>query len=267
MPANTPRKHGTIIDDIKDFGVGILGNHAWKGLVILFLTTFCMVFYLYLNPPLNRYTSGLAEQIINLPGDFPSYVWRFGMATLFLGIIPLSICFVLGFRPARLGLRWDWSFLHSRVFWIFLISNVLIAVASTKKSELFSFYPFSKTLITAVKENGWMFGVHAVCYTLFYYLPWEIMFRGVLVFPFIPKASLDSKLRLERYPTLLVLAAIQTMPTTLMHIVHPITETLGAIPFGIICAYLTLRFRTILAPLVLHATVGVLVDLVIILGH
>jgi len=253
-------------DEIRGFVHGLQRNKTWKRLVLLLGVMVSMVSYMYLNPPINPQIADFATRFIALPGDFPVYIWRFIMSLLLLGILPLTLALVLGFKPAKLGLSWNWSFLKSRLYWLIFVLFVIIGVSSSRQADIFHFYPFAKSLVPFVKAHPWIFLIHILLYVGLYYLPWEILFRGILVFPFMSIANGKQLSTLEQYPAILIIAAMQTMPTTLMHLPHPIAETLGAIPFGIACGFLAIRYRSILAPLFVHATVGILLDLTIILS-
>lgn len=262
----TPKQLPPALNSVWDYLKAFVSHSAWKSTVILFFSTFSMVFYMYLNPPLNPRNYFNLSQFIALPGDIPDYIVRFATATLFLGILPYLLCRILGFSNKQIGLRWDLSFFRAPVFWFFAGVLFVITVSTSLSSEVYNFYPWSKTLIDVVRVSPWYLLVHAVCYALFYYLPWETLFRGVLVFPLIHSAT-ASEQGLERIPNIFALAAVQTMPTVLMHLPHPMVETLGAIPFGIICAYLSLKFRSILPTFFIHTILGVSVDTVIIIRH
>jgi membrane protease YdiL (CAAX protease family) len=65
----------------------------------------------------------------------------------------------------------------------------------------------------------------------------------------------------------LLIAAMQLIPTTLLHINHPLPEIIGAIPFGLATAWLALRFNSIWPGLIIHALVGIVVDSAIIFSR
>lgn len=83
---------------------------------------------------------------------------------------------------------------------------------------------------------------------LLYYLGWEFLFRGFMLFG------------LERACGPLLALLIQTIPSTLVHIGKPFSENVAALVAGPILGYVALRTRSILAPLLLHAAVGIATD-------
>ena len=56
---------------------------------------------------------------------------------------------------------------------------------------------------------------------------------------------------------------IQTIPSAIVHIGKPVGESFGAILAGLVFGYLAVRTRSILYPLILHAVVGIGMDLFI----
>jgi uncharacterized protein len=57
----------------------------------------------------------------------------------------------------------------------------------------------------------------------------------------------------------------QMIPSAIVHIGKPAGESFGAILAGIIFGYLAIRTRSILYPLILHATVGISIDIFVTL--
>jgi membrane protease YdiL (CAAX protease family) len=51
----------------------------------------------------------------------------------------------------------------------------------------------------------------------------------------------------------------------LLHVGHPLSETLGAIPFGLALGVLALRTRSILPGLLLHAAIGLATDTTLVM--
>jgi membrane protease YdiL (CAAX protease family) len=86
------------------------------------------------------------------------------------------------------------------------------------------------------------------CFYLFYYIGWEFLFRGYLLF------GLEKKI--GDYWAIL----FQTLPSTIIHIGKPEGETISAIIAGIAFGAVALRTRSILYPLLLHYIVGLSMD-------
>lgn len=86
------------------------------------------------------------------------------------------------------------------------------------------------------------------CVYLFYYIGWEFLFRGYLLF------GLEKKI--GAYWAIL----FQTLPSTIIHIGKPEGETLSAIVAGVVFGAVALRTRSVFYPLILHYIVGISMD-------
>ncbi|RKX79816.1 MAG: hypothetical protein DRP87_01655 [Spirochaetes bacterium] len=248
------------------------------------LATACMVIFVYLTPPI---LEGEALKHIflfeNLAGDLAVYLWRFIISFLFLGLIPFLGAIVLGYNFKTLGFTLPFSFLKSKLFILLLSVALLIGIGGRLDPNLQGYYPYSKTLVYLIKDKGFYFLLHALAYFFLYYLPWEFFFRGFLIIPLLDfinaeEPSIRSENRGFRVtssvdknisgyavePCTLAVACVQVIPSTLLHFGHPITETLGAIPAGILFGYLVLKTRSILPGLILHGLVGIALDMSII---
>ncbi len=84
---------------------------------------------------------------------------------------------------------------------------------------------------------------------LFYYIGWEFLFRGYLLFG------------LERRLGGIMAIIFQTIPSTVIHWGKPEGETFSAIIAGIVFGALALRTRSILYPLILHYLIGISMDI------
>lgn len=205
---------------------------------------------------------GVAGAILGgLPGDFGLYAYRFILITLVFGVLPFAATLAAGYHPRSLGLRLSPLGAARRPFLIFVLVGIVVGIVGGFDPELSSFYPFSKSLVAEVTSGKvGLFVLHVAAYGLLYYLPWEFLFRGVLVLPFVE--ALEDRVD----PGLLLsIASLQVIPSAIMHFGHPFTETLGAVLFGIVAAYFAVRTRSIWPAMVLHLVVGVTVDAVVIL--
>lgn len=86
------------------------------------------------------------------------------------------------------------------------------------------------------------------CFYLFYYIGWEFLFRGYILF------GLEKKI--GAYWAVI----FQTLPSTIIHIGKPEGETISAIIAGIVFGVVALRTRSIIYPLILHYIVGISMD-------
>lgn len=225
-----------------------------------------MVGYIYLKPPLfgpDRIRR--LPWIGSLPGDLPAYALRFLCSFLLFGLLPLLVALALGERPAGLGLRLPRPL---RPRWLYPLFSGLILIGvflGAYNPALTAFYPFSRTLTLAWRGGG--FAVHVLFYIVLYYLPWELLFRGILLLPFVrlvdrrfPERPLSGASGIP-----LAIVILQAIPATLLHFGHPFPETLLALPFGIVMGWLVLRTGSLLPGLALHALAGIGQDLFIIL--
>jgi hypothetical protein len=231
--------------------------------VILALGALLISLFVYLTPPGN-----LASQITSwslfdkLPGDTAQYISRFALSLLLFGVVPLLYIRLSGLQLTSIGLngiRGD--FFRSRLFPLLLLICLTVGVTSAFDPQLAAYYPYSRTLTSmAVEKSPLYFLLHASSYILFYYIPWEIFFRGFLILPLLTNGELEKN---DITPRMLMIASFQIIPSSLVHFGHPLSETIGAIPFGILCGWLVLRYRSIVPGLLLHAITGVTMDLII----
>ena len=124
--------------------------NPWKPVVLLIISTTCMVIYLYINRS-DGYQlfnlSKLVDSWWDLPGDLSPYAARFLSSAFFLGVLPITLALFLGYRVRYLGLRRNADFIRSRTFWLCLVVAPVSAVFGALTTDLYNFYPFSHTLI------------------------------------------------------------------------------------------------------------------------
>jgi membrane protease YdiL (CAAX protease family) len=240
-----------------------LNRYSELGVVVT--AGLAMILYTYFTPPL--IDKGLLNSlpvVAELPGDFPGYAVRFVAAFLLLGLLPLLAGLILGRRPADLGLRRPGGGVRPLVY--VLLAAVLLAagVAAAYTPSLYAYYPYSQTLLERVASGeAGLFLVHALLYLLAYYLPWEFFFRGFLLFPFL--RLVENSSGGKESAALLAVASLQAIPSALLHFHHPFIEVLMALPFGMVLGWLAWRTRSVFPGLLLHYTVGLSMDLFIIL--
>jgi membrane protease YdiL (CAAX protease family) len=92
-----------------------------------------------------------------------------------------------------------------------------------------------------------------LAYVVLYYVAWEFYFRGYLLFS------------LKKDFGALSAVLIQTISSCLIHIGKPEGEILGSIPVGILFGIIALRTRSFWYVFVLHAALGVLTDLFVLI--
>lgn len=191
------------------------------------------------------------------------YLERFGASALLLGIIPFTGAMVLGVSRAALGLRQPQRYGSMPWIALFVAVGVLVGVFGLFDSSLVAFYPYHPELGDLVSEYGvWVFFLHAFLYFLFYYVPWELTFRGVMVVTVTELPAAESK---SIPPVFYLVALLQAAPSAILHFHHPLSEVFGAVFFGFVAGYITLVSRSILPSLLIHATAGIALDGLILL--
>lgn len=235
----------------------------YNQVIVIALATVIITLFVYLTPPgpLKDLMPGLSL-FQNFEGDLPEYISRFALSFLLLALLPIIFIKISGQNLSLLGMnKVGHNFFKDRSYQFLILLCIFIGITSSFDRALAAFYPYSKTLTTMASDINCSYTIiHVLSYILFYYIPWEIFFRGFLIFPLLPEENLGKK---KISPGLMVIASIQVIPSSLVHFGHPITETLGAIPFGIICAWLVLKYRSIIPGLILHAITGLTMDLFI----
>jgi len=220
------------------------------------------IVYTYLTPPLvGAELVGRLPWIGRLAGDLPAYALRFACSFLLLGMLPLILALALGERPSGLGLRRPRAL---RPRWLYpLLALVILAAVflGAHNPALFSYYPYSRTLALAWGGGG--FALHVLLYAALYYLPWELLFRGILLFPLVRLA--DRRLADDGLGPVngipLAIVVLQAIFSSLLHFGHPFSEILIAFPFGLLLGWLALRTGSLLPGLALHALAGIGQDL------
>jgi membrane protease YdiL (CAAX protease family) len=237
----------------------------YRELGIVVVAGMAMIFYTYLIPPLLTGSALSRVPLISaLPGDFPGYAVRFIASFLFLGLFPFAASYILGENPHDLGLRWPEGSISPLLYILLVVFLLVAGVVAAYNPALYRYYPYSRTLLHRVTAGKiGLFFLHSLFYLLFYYLPWEFFFRGFLVFPIVRLSARGTNDITA--PVVIALASLQAIPSALLHFHHPFTEVLTALPFGVVLGCLAWRTRSLLPGLLLHFTVGISMDLFILL--
>jgi membrane protease YdiL (CAAX protease family) len=125
-----------------------------------------------------------------------------------------------------------------------------LAYISSQMPEIIVEYPLAKVLFTRPDMVIW----YELAYILIYYIAWEFYFRGFLLFS------------LERAFGGVSAILIQTISSALVHIGKPEGELMGAIVAGVVFGALALRTRSFWYGFIIHASLGVFVDLFVLMG-
>ena len=241
----------------------------------------CLFFYAFTPPLINQATASRLPLIGGLlgilPGDLPGYWARFVLSFLFLGLAPALLALAFREKPEGLGIKLKVALLHRPLFWLLVPVAAAIGAVGALSPDIRSFYPYSRDLIGRVRDVGIgpLLG-HFAAYFLLYYIPWEFFFRGFLLFPFAlaaervfaadrrPAAD-TGETAMSRGTVLTVLVLFQTIPSTLLHFGHPLSELAGAVIAGIVFGALAWKTRSIVPGLILHAAIGFGADAFIVL--
>jgi membrane protease YdiL (CAAX protease family) len=234
----------------------------YRSFLLIAVAAVMLSLYTYLKP--ENHAVNVRFSVFNqLAGDLSSYGFRFALSLILFGLIPITTAVILGYKPADIGIRKPFRGRINKYYLLLLPAAVFIGFASAHNADFARFYPYSKTLQSYIVEGNAVFLIlHIILYAVLYYIPWEIFFRGILIFPLISSQSSPGAVN----PNILAVASFQALPSALIHFGHPFSETLSAVFFGLFLAYLTLRNGSILPGLILHMTVGISMDVFIVLN-
>ena len=156
-----------------------------------------------------------------------------------LGVLPVAVMVLLNdnFTLAGAGVRFNPETTRFTVISIILLSLLVIPIAffSARKPDVYSIYP-------EIRAKCWTIGLlSAESFTwALYLLGYETLFRGVLLFGLVGTTGPVTATEIN---VILYSAA---------HLPKGKTETLAAIPFGIVLCILTLRSGTIWIAFIVH---------------
>lgn len=179
----------------------------------------------------------------NQLGEKRAYFLHFFAAFVLFFVVPIMTLWVFGKSPVDYGLKIG----HFRLGMIYsgigLGVGLLISFFSSRNEEISRFYPFSK----ASMNSGRDFWIYESAYLLFYYSGWEFLFRGVLLFAL---AEIDPMLGIT----------LQVIPSALLHIGHPQSETWGAVIGGILFGWIAYSTGSVFYSWLIHAGLGISLD-------
>jgi membrane protease YdiL (CAAX protease family) len=219
-------------------------------LVILLVVPVILTLWVYYGKQgtLGLVCQGLQERWDqDLYGALYEYLAAF---ILMFGIPALIVRWLFRGRLRDWGLRVGDARQGVRYLAIGLPLCLLAAYVGSLDPAVRAAYPLARS---AVGHLARFWTVEA--FYLLYYLGWEFFFRGFMLF------GLE-----KRYgPAIAIL--MQTIPSALVHIGKPASETFAAIAAGLIFGTVALRTRSIFYPLLLHAAVGIGTDVAVTLSR
>ncbi len=174
---------------------------------------------------------------------YPAFFW-YGCSFLVLGVIPLLIGRWGLRRPLRewgVGLG-DWKFgLPAMLTCYFAFLPVLVIISYQPAFQ--AKYP----LFNEAERSLAHFLMYEAAYMV-YFIGWEFIFRGFLLFGLKPALGLYA-------------IFVQTIPFAIMHFGKPQIETLAAVGAGVLLGYLAVRTRSFWYGWMLHSLVAVTNDI------
>ncbi len=223
--------------------------------VVVTAATGLTLFALAVTPPgsapLARLLAG-AE-----PTPFLDYAVRFGAAAVLLGVAPAVAVRAAGGRLREIGARRA-KRIHPVAVLLACAVAAFVGVVSLQDPELAAFYPYARRYTLELARSPAGVAAHALAYLCFYYLPWELTFRGALLFPLVPRRGAGAG-------GVLLAATPQALASTLMHVGHPAVELAVAFPFGLALGMLAVRTGSLLPGLLIHAAAGIALDVTLMI--
>jgi membrane protease YdiL (CAAX protease family) len=189
---------------------------------------------------------------LRLAPDSPLAVaaW-FGAVFLLLGVAPALLWrFALGRPLLFMGLaRGDFRFGLKLLALALPLIVVPLAFISSRIPDLRVEYPLASGVSASLTGLLLYEGAY-----LLYYLGYEAFFRGFLLFG------------LERRIGPFSAVGVTTLVTLAFHMGKPEGEVWGALAAGLLFGWLALRTRSFLYPFVIHAAMGILLDVFVVAG-
>ena len=181
--------------------------------------------------------------------DLWQYIYQFGVTVLLFWCVPYLITkYYLkeDFKKFGLGLPYN-----KEALFICAVAYPIVIASTYFSSQdplINAEYPLSK-LIGA----SWAIFVAYQCAYMFYFVAYEIFFRGYLQF------GLKSENAGTREMVMIIL--IQTVLTVLFHIGKPLPEITAAAAFGPVFGYVAFRYRSIWYGMVIHFVMNIFLDI------
>ncbi len=181
--------------------------------------------------------------------DFFSAIYEYLTAFLLMFWVPYFIIKMVFKKKLRdFGFRFG-DARYGLIFVLIMAPYILwIVYAGSSGVVIQNEYPLSKSTM----GHLYLFIIVEIFY-LIYYIGFEFLFRGFMLFG------------LEKRYGALAAILIQTIPSAIIHIGKPASESFGAIFAGLVFGYLAIRTRSVLYPLLLHAIIGIGTDIFVTL--
>ncbi len=201
---------------------------------LIFSPAWLLISFLLYWPFFFKYQKeGLSRKILSL---------RYYGAVLFGGI-PLLVSSLAGFSLLE---SFGLSFVISTNPLIWLISLILglvivgISYFSSRNEKSLLEFP-------QIRDKNWSIGLvyHNIFTWIIYLIGYELLFRGIMLFPLVPVLGF--------WPV----AVIGTVLYSLSHYPKSLREALGAIPFGLLLAWIAWQTQSVWPCIWIHACLAV----------
>ncbi len=236
------------MDNIVDYLLSFVRKGSYKPTIILLYAVIALSLWKYIPaaPPLADANGHL---IFNTAGvtslSFLMGARKIIAAFFLMGVFPWCIIrYIFKENPAEYGLCWGNRVRTVRTFLMFLPFMIVIGALSGLDNSFYSVYPYNPW----AGGGSLLFGIHALCYFVLYYLAWEFMFRGFI------QHGMESSCGASNA------VLIQIVLTTMLHYGHPFSEVLGTILGGLIWGFLVYRTGSIFSGWWQHAILGITLD-------
>lgn len=180
--------------------------------------------------------------------DLWQYVYQFAATVLLFWCVPFLITkYYLKEDFSKLGLGLTYNKQALAICAVAYSVVIASTYFSSQDPLIQSEYPLSKLIGTS-----WMVFISYQSVYLFYFLAYEIFYRGYLQFG-LKGDNAGTK-------EIILIILIQTILTTLFHIGKPTPEIIAAAAFGPVFGYVAFRYNSIWYGMVIHFVMNVFLD-------
>ncbi|OGU70903.1 MAG: hypothetical protein A3H45_08820 [Ignavibacteria bacterium RIFCSPLOWO2_02_FULL_55_14] len=228
---------------------GLFSGRYRKPTVILILAPLIITTWKYFGSKHFYFIQFADVFSINGNPALTAELYTFVSAFLLMGVVPyLVIRFVFGESLVDYGVQiGDWSF-GWKAFAVMAPVMVLLTIPSASMPDFIAEYPVYK----GAGSSAGAFLFHALSY-LFFYLGWEMLFRGFMQFGLRGLGDWNAIL-------------IQTSLSCIAHIGKPTGEIYSSILGALVWGIVVFRSRSLLYVLAVHWLLGVALDWFIVFG-
>ena len=176
--------------------------------------------------------------------EWYAHAWEFGVMFLVMAVLPAVLAkFVLGRSLRDFGVRvGDWRF-----GWKVLAVAVPLMIPMTYVNAMDPAFQAEYPLTKLAGLSVGTFVLWELC-RMVYYAAWEYFFRGFMLFGLVKRVGVFAAI------------AIQTVPSTIIHIGKPEAEMLAAVIGGVLLGAVAVRTRSLLWVYIVHCLLGAFTD-------